>query len=96
MVGFSLLLFVVCLSSVPLDLPRPLRQSALPRLPHTAALGVPEETRGIAVEVGERGASKNALLETSKLIAGTGGGLQRFWRPLQPATFYFPHALIFH
>ena len=74
--GFPLLLFVAYLSRVPLDLPRPLGRLAVPSLPHAAALRVPGETRGVAVEVGERGASKDALSEASKLIARA-GGLQR-------------------
>ena len=55
------------LSRVPPDPPRP------PRPPHTAALGVPGEQTGAAVQIGERGAWKGALPWTVSLVPGKGG-----------------------
>ena len=47
-------------------------RATAPRLPHTAALGVTGERMGAAAELGERGASKGALLGTASWIPGNG------------------------
>ena len=91
--GFPLLLFVVYLSRVPLDLPRPLGRLAVPRLPHAAVLGVPGETRGVAVEVGERGASKGALSEASN--DRQGGGVAEILKASASRGVFPPHSLFF-
>ena len=45
-------------------------RTAVPRLLHTAALGMSVEGRGAAVQLSERGPSKGALPGTSCLIVG--------------------------
>ena len=62
----------------------------VPRPPHTAALGVPGERTGAAVQLGERGAWKGALPAMVCSVLGKAGGsrdregFQYFWRRVFP------------